>query len=469
MTDKQFRVERDSMGELQVPADALYGAQTQRAVMNFPISSLRMPRGFIRALGFIKSACAAANQQLGLLDTSIAAAIQECAETVATGKHDDQFPIDVFQTGSGTSTNMNANEVIARLATTQLGKTVHANDHVNMSQSSNDVIPTAIHVSAYLGIEEQLLPALAHLISSIDARALELQHTVKTGRTHLMDAMPVTFGQELSAWSTQIRQNMYRIQASLTRLRALPQGGTAVGTGINAHPDFGKKVAAALKVRTGIAFTPMDNLFVGLASQDSAVEMSGQLKTLAVTITKIANDLRWMNSGPLAGLGEIALPALQPGSSIMPGKVNPVIPEAVAMVCAQVIGNDLTITMGGQSGNFQLNVMLPVIAYNLLQSIELLANAARVLADKAVAGFSVNHENIKTALEKNPILVTALNRVIGYEKGAAIAKKAYAEGRSIIDVAMSETGMSETELKQLLDPATLTRGGINEGGGSGGG
>lgn len=469
MTDKQYRVERDSMGELQVPADALYGAQTQRAVENFPISTLRMPRGFISAMGFIKSACAAANQQLGLLDTKIAMAIQECAEAVATGKYDDQFPIDVFQTGSGTSTNMNANEVIAKLASVQLGQTVHANDHVNMSQSSNDVIPTAIHVSAYLAIEEQLLPALSYLINKIDARASELNDVVKTGRTHLMDAMPVTFGQELSAWSTQIRQNMYRIQASLTRLRALPQGGTAVGTGINAHPEFGKKVAAALKVRTGIAFAPMENLFVGLASQDSAVEMSGQLKTLAVTLSKIANDLRWMNSGPLAGLGEIALPALQPGSSIMPGKVNPVIPEAVAMVCAQVIGNDLTITIGGQAGNFQLNVMLPVIAYNLLQSIGLLSNASRVLADKAIAGFSVNHANIKTALDKNPILVTALNRAIGYEKGAAIAKKAYAEGRSIIDVAMAETGMTETELKKLLDPATLTRGGISESGGNSGG
>lgn len=468
MTDKQYRIERDSMGELQVPSEALYGAQTQRAVENFPISDLRMPRAFILALGLIKSACAAANQQLGLLDADIAAAIQHCAEEVANGKHDSQFPIDVFQTGSGTSTNMNANEVIATLASTHLGKQVHANDHVNMSQSSNDVIPTAIHVSAFIVIEEKLLPALAHLISSIDARAQELQNVVKTGRTHLMDAMPVTFGQELSAWSTQIRQNMYRIQASLTRLRALPQGGTAVGTGINAHPDFGKKVATALKARTGIAFTPMENLFVGLASQDSAVEMSGQLKTLAVTLTKIANDLRWMNSGPLAGLGEIALPALQPGSSIMPGKVNPVIPEAVAMVCAQVIGNDLTITLGGQAGNFQLNVMLPVIAYNLLQSIELLANAARVLADKAIRGFSVNHAHIQAALAKNPILVTALNRVIGYEKGAAIAKQAYAEGRAIIDVAMAETGLSEAELKQLLDPATLTRGGITEGGSGGG-
>ena len=355
---------------------------------------------------------------------------------------------------------MNANEVIAHLASDKLGKPVHPNDHVNMSQSSNDVIPTVIHVSACLEIEEKLLPALAHLTAVIDTRVQELAKVTKTGRTHLMDAMPVTLGQELSAWATQIKQGMYRIQASLTRMRALPQGGTAVGTGVNAHKDFGKLVAKALKLRTGFAFTPMDNLFVGLASQDAAVEMSGQLKTLAVSLTKIANDLRWMNSGPLAGLGEIALPALQPGSSIMPGKVNPVIPEAVAMVCAQVIGNDATITLGGQAGNFQLNVMLPVIAYNLLQSIEILSNAARLLADKVIAGFTVNETHIKAALEMNPILVTALNRVIGYEKGAAIAKQAYAEGRPILEVAKENTDLSEDELKQLLDPTKLTQGGV---------
>ncbi|MBI1424544.1 MAG: aspartate ammonia-lyase [Gammaproteobacteria bacterium] len=460
MADTKFRTERDSMGELQVPADALYGAQTQRAVDNFPVSNLRMPRAFIRALGLIKSACATANQELQLLDGKIAAAIVQSAEAVAAGNYDAHFPIDVFQTGSGTSTNMNANEVIARLASDALGEPVHPNDHVNMSQSSNDVIPTAIHVSASLEIDERLLPALAHLTSTIEVRAQELANVTKTGRTHLMDAMPVTLGQELTAWAAQIKQGMYRIQASLTRMRALAQGGTAVGTGVNAHKDFGAHVAKALKQRTGFAFTPMDNVFAGLASQDAAVEMSGQLKTMAVSLTKIANDLRWMNSGPLAGLGEIALPALQPGSSIMPGKVNPVIPEAVAMVCAQVIGNDVTITIGGQSGNFQLNVMLPVIAYNLLQSIDILSNAARLLADKAIAGFTINENNIKAALDKNPILVTALNRVIGYEKGAAIAKQAYAEGRPILDVAKENTDLSEDELKQLLDPAKLTRGGI---------
>jgi len=463
MANKQkTRTERDSMGELQVPAEALYGAQTQRAVENFPISGLTLPRSFIRALGIVKGACATANWKLDLLDEQTAIAVQDSAEKIASGEYDDQFPIDVFQTGSGTSTNMNANEVIATLATKQLGTAVHPNDHVNMSQSSNDIIPTTIHVSACLEIEEQLIPALAHLATTIEERATELKDVVKTGRTHLMDAMPVTFGQELGAWASQIQQSRYRIQAALTRLRALPQGGTAVGTGINAHPEFGEKFCAALKSRTGIAFSSMENKFVGLASQDAAVEMSGQLKTLAVAMQKIANDLRWMNSGPLAGLGEIALPALQPGSSIMPGKVNPVIPEAVAMVCAQVIGNDLTITLAGQSGSFQLNVMLPVIAYNLLQSIGLLANSARVLADSAISGFVVNEANIKTALDKNPILVTALNRVIGYEKGAAIAKKAYAEGRPILEVAVAETGLNEAELKRLLDPAKLTEGGINE-------
>ena len=462
MTKKQFRTERDSMGELQVPADALYGAQTQRAVNNFPISGLPMPRGFIRALGLVKVACATANEKLGLLDKKFADVIRSAATDVANGKYDEHFPIDVFQTGSGTSTNMNANEVISHVATKLLGEAVHPNDHINMSQSSNDVIPTTIHVSACLEINEQLQPAVQHLIETLHQRIIELDKTVKTGRTHLMDAMPITLGQELQAWKDQLTDNLERIENSLTRLSALPQGGTAVGTGINAHPDFAKEFSKALTSTTNFSFKPMKNLFVGLASQDSAVEMSGQLKTLAVTLMKISNDLRWMNSGPLAGLGEIALPALQPGSSIMPGKVNPVIPEAVAMVCAQVIGNDTTITVAGQSGNFQLNVMLPVISYNLLQSIELLSNASRQLADKAIAGFTVNTAHIKEALDRNPILVTALNRVIGYEKGAAIAKKAYAEGRSVIDVAAEMTDLTEEELKQLLDPEKLTQGGISE-------
>jgi len=460
MTDKAFRIEKDSMGELKVPEDALWGAQTQRAVENFPISGLAMPRQFIAALGLVKWAAAGANAELGLLTSDIAIAIQKAALAVAEGAHDAHFPIDVFQTGSGTSSNMNANEVIAHLATAQHGKGVHPNDHVNMSQSSNDVIPTCVHVSAALAVQEQLLPALRHLSATLEAKADENRDVVKTGRTHLMDAMPVTLGQEIDAWRAQIELGIERIEDTQKRLTALAQGGTAVGTGINAHPKFGAKVAVLLEERTGLPFRPADNRFASLSSQDTAVEASGQLRALAVSLTKIANDLRWMNSGPLAGIGEIALPALQPGSSIMPGKVNPVIPEAVAMVCAQVIGNDATIAIGGQSGNFQLNVMLPVVAYNLLQSIELLANSSRCLADKAIAGFEVNHENINKALGRNPILVTALNPVIGYELGAAVAKKAYAEGRAVKDVAREMTDLTEDELDRLLDPAALTEGGI---------
>ncbi|HKK04447.1 MAG TPA: class II fumarate hydratase [Gammaproteobacteria bacterium] len=463
MTDRRFRIEHDSLGELQVPADALYGAQTQRAVDNFPISNLRMPRAFIRALGLIKAACALTNRDLGLLDAPRAEAIAAAARRVAEGELDDQFPVDVFQTGSGTSTNMNSNEVIAHLASDALGQSVHPNDHVNMGQSSNDVIPTAIHVSAALEIEQGLLGALAHLRETIAGRADEFADVVKTGRTHLMDAMPVRLDQELGAWAEQIRQAEARIRDSLPRLQALAQGGTAVGTGINAHPQFGASVSAHLADATGVDFRPMDNRFAGLSSQDDAVEMSGQLRTLAVALMKIANDLRWMNSGPLAGLGEIALPALQPGSSIMPGKVNPVIPEAVTMVCAQVMGNDATVAIAGQSGNFQLNVMLPVIAYNLLQSIALLREGATVLADKAVAGFTVNERNMTAALDRNPILVTALNAVIGYEQGAAIAKRAYAEGRPLIEVAREMTDLSEAELARLLDPTALTHGGLPDG------
>ena len=461
MTKANYRTEHDSMGELQVPADALYGAQTQRAVDNFPISGLPMPDAFIRALALVKYGCAEANLNLDLIDQKKAQAIQSVAEKIIAGDYLQHFPIDVFQTGSGTSTNMNANEVIANLASSESGERIHPNDHVNMSQSSNDVIPTTIHVSASLEISQKLIPALLHLINTLEIRAVELQSVVKTGRTHLMDAMPLTLGQELGTWKDQIRDNLNRINETLSRLHALPQGGTAVGTGINAHPDFSINVARALAEKTGIAFKPMTNPFVGLASQDTAVEMSGQLKTLAVTLMKIANDLRWMNSGPLAGLSEIELPALQPGSSIMPGKINPVIPEAVAMVCAQVIGNDSAITIGGQSGNFQLNVMLPLIAYNLLQSIELLSNAARQLADKAIDGFQVKLDNMQLILERNPILVTALNRVIGYEQGAAIAKKAYAEGRPVLEVALEMTDLSEEKLKKLLDPALLTQGGIS--------
>ena len=461
MSDKGYRVEHDSMGELKVPADALWGAQTQRAVQNFPISGRGMPRAFIRALGLIKASAASVNQALGALDKTRGHAIEAAALEVAEGKHDRHFPIDVFQTGSGTSTNMNANEVIAHLASAK-GEAVHPNDHVNMGQSSNDVIPTAIHVSAALEVKEKLLPALKHLAETLEAKSKETATFVKTGRTHLMDAMPVSLGQELSGWAAQVRHGIARVEAAAPRLNALAQGGTAVGTGINAHPEFGRRIAAELGKRTGIPFKTSDNYFESLSSQDAAVELSGQLKTVAVSLMKIANDLRWMNSGPLAGLGEIALPALQPGSSIMPGKVNPVIPEATAMVCAQVMGNDLAITVAGQSGNFQLNVMLPVIARNLLESLELLANASRALADTAIKGFSVNLERLGEALGKNPILITALNAVIGYEKGAAIAKKAYKERRPILEVAKEMTDLPEDRLKELLDPAGLTKGGIKE-------
>ena len=460
MNDKAFRIEKDSMGELQVPEDALWGAQTQRAVNNFPISGLAMPRQFIAALGLVKWAAAGANAELGLIKSEVAIAIQQASLAVAAGDYDEHFPIDVFQTGSGTSSNMNANEVIAHVATEALGANVHPNDHVNMSQSSNDVIPTCVHVSAALAIHDQLMPALRHLSETLETKAEETRDIVKTGRTHLMDAMPVTLGQEIDAWRSQIDHGAERLNDTMKRLTALAQGGTAVGTGINAHPKFGPKVAVLLKERTGVSFRAADNQFESLSCQDAAVETSGQLRTLAVSLTKIANDLRWMNSGPLAGFGEIALPALQPGSSIMPGKVNPVIPEAVAMVAAQVIGNDATIMMGGQSGNFQLNVMLPVVAYNLLQSIEILANVSVVLADKAIAGFTVNEENIHRALGRNPILVTALNPVIGYELGAAVAKKAYAEGRAVKDVAREMTDLTDEELDRLLDPAALTEGGI---------
>jgi fumarate hydratase class II len=458
------RVEHDSLGSLEVPADALWGAQTQRAIDNFPASGLRMPRAFIRALALIKYAAAGANAELGDLPASLSKAIQAAALEVAAGEYDDQFPIDVFQTGSGTSSNMNANEVIAALAGRTLGAAVHPNDQVNMSQSSNDSVPTAIHVSAALLLREELQPALRHLRKVLAARAVELTHVVKTGRTHLMDAMPITLGQEIGGWEAQIAACERRLESVTPRLYALAQGGTAVGTGINARAEFGAVFAHHLANYTGIAFQPSTNYFEALSSQDTAVELSGQLKVVAVSLTKIANDLRWMNSGPLAGLSEVALPALQPGSSIMPGKVNPVVAEAVTMIAAQVIGNDATITVAGQSGNFQLNVMLPVIAYNLLQSVQLLAIGSRNLADRALADFTVNREHLQDALARNPILVTALNPLIGYEKGAAIAKKAYREGRPILEVAEEMTPLKRDELVRLLDPKSLTEGGIKGGG-----
>jgi fumarate hydratase class II len=453
------------MGELRVPAEALWGAQTQRAVDNFPVSGLRLPRPFIRALGLIKATAAETNADLGLLRPQMARAIVAAALEVADGQHDAQFPVDVFQTGSGTSTNMNANEVIAHLASQRLRGSVHPNDHVNLGQSSNDTIPTAIHVAACLEVEERLLPALRNLERTIARKGAQLRRIAKTGRTHLMDAMPLRFDQELGGWAAQVARAAEQLRRTLPQLQALAQGGTAVGTGVNAHPKFAAGFARRLARRTRIPFRPSENFFASLSSQDAAVQLSGALKALAVALIKIGNDLRWMNSGPLAGLGEIRLPALQPGSSIMPGKVNPVIPEAVCMVGAQVIGNDAAIAIAGQSGNFQLNVMLPLIAYDLLQSIDLLANVSTLLADRAIAGFEVDTDRIGAALDRNPILITALNSVIGYERGAAIAKRAYAERRPILQVALEETGMEERQLRQLLDPQALTVGGIGNSGG----
>ncbi|MCK5921478.1 MAG: class II fumarate hydratase, partial [Methylococcales bacterium] len=432
MSKSEFRTEQDSMGSLQVPKEALYAAQTQRAVNNFPISGLSMPASFIRSVARIKKTAAQVNHGLGLLETPIAQAIENAAEIILQGQHSEQFPVDVFQTGSGTSTNMNVNEVIARLASLSSGQKVNPNDHVNMGQSSNDVIPTAIHVSAALEIQSNLLPSLRQLQEALENKATELDNVTKTGRTHLMDAMPIRMSQELGAWALQIQNGIKRIESTLPRILSLAQGGTAVGTGINAHPEFATRFAKQLEKQTGLPFKPNTSFFESLSAQDAAVELSGQLKVIAVSLMKIANDLRWMNSGPFAGLGEIELTALQPGSSIMPGKVNPVIPEATAMVCAQVIGNDTTITVAGQSGTFQLNVMLPVIAYNLLQSIELLSNVSKVLAEKAIAGFSARQDNLNIALSRNPILVTALNPIIGYAKAAEIAKAAYKQGRPVI-------------------------------------
>jgi fumarate hydratase class II len=455
------RIEKDSMGELSVPAEAFYGAQTQRAVNNFPISGQRMPEEFIRALLMIKASAAAANIKLGLIS-------KEFGQAIITSVHDllnsadllQHFPVDIYQTGSGTSSNMNANEVVAHLASMKLSESVSANDHVNCGQSSNDVIPSTIHTSAAIAVERDLLPALEGLKQTIEVKAQDLDSYVKTGRTHLMDAMPVRFSQSLMSWAGQIEQNIDLIRTIQPKLQLLAQGGTAVGTGINAHTDFADEFARQLSSTTGIAFKAGDNLFSLIGTQDTAVALSGQLKTVAVSIMKIANDLRWMNSGPLAGLGEIELEALQPGSSIMPGKVNPVIPEAAAMVAAQVIGNDAAITIGGQSGNFELNVMLPMVAYNLLNSIKLLSNTSTLLADKAIASFTVREDNLNTALARNPILVTALNPLIGYAKAAEIAKLAYKENRPIIEVAEENTELSRFELEQLLDPTKLTYGGI---------
>jgi len=454
MSKKKITVS-DSMGSVEIPADALYQAQTQRALDNFKISALRLPDAVIHALASIKKACAETNFELKKLDQPRQQAIQKAADSIISGQYSDQFTVDVFQTGSGTSSNMNVNEVIATLASND-GLSVHPNDHVNMGQSSNDVFPSAIHIAAARSIHEQLLPAVQTLEAALIERMQQHQQTIKTGRTHLMDAMPVSLGQEISAWASQLKNDRYRIQTTLTRLQQLAIGGTAVGTGVNTSPDFGQRVCDKLQATSGIRFMPMENLFEGLSAQNTTLELSGQLRVLATSLTKISNDLRWMNSGPLTGLGEIQLEALQPGSSIMPAKVNPVIPEAVLMVAAQVIGNDTTISLAAQSGNFQLNVMLPVIAYNLLQSIEILSSANLHLA-RVIDTFVVNSDAMAQNLAFNPMLVTALNPVIGYQQAAEVAKTALLQKRPILEVALEMTNISEARLKELLNPANLVQ------------
>ena len=461
----KFRIEKDSLGEVKVPQKALWGAQTQRALDNFKISGIKFAfpfgRSFIEALGIIKYSAASANNKLKLLPKNKAAAIKTASKDVMLGVYDESFPLDVFQTGSGTSTNMNANEVIANVASKKSKLIINANDDVNMSQSSNDVIPTAICISALIDMHRILLPNMDGLIKAIDVKMKKVKGNTKTGRTHLMDAMPIDFAQELSGWKAQLESSKKTLIAATSRMNELPQGGTAIGTGINTHKDFSKNFCEEVNKIAKLKTKPAKNFFQGLSSVDNAAELSSALKNLSTILMKISNDLRWMNSGPLTGLGEIELEALQPGSSIMPGKVNPVVPEAVAMACADVIGNDVSITIASQSGNFQLNVMLPLVAYNLLKSINLLGNAMPLLSNKAIKTFKVNKKNINESLSKNPILVTALNRKIGYGKAALIAKKAYKENKAIIDVASEETGISKAELKKLLDPSKLTKGGLS--------
>ena len=462
----KFRTEKDSLGEVKVPAKALWGAQTQRAVNNFPISGIKMDfpftKSFVSSLGLIKDAAARANLRLKLITTKKSKAISRAAKEVWKEKHHKEFPIDVFQTGSGTSSNMNANEVVANLASRYSKLDINPNDDVNMSQSSNDVIPTAIKLSAIMDLDGKLFPALDELIDSIEKKAKSLEGVIKTGRTHLMDAMPIDFSEELGAWASQLSASKEMLRTIEKRFFELPQGGTAVGSGINAHKNFSKYFAQELSklCNSKKRFSPSKNFYHELSAQDCSVQLSGELKNLAIVLMKISNDLRWMNSGPLAGMSEIELKALQPGSSIMPGKVNPVIPEAVAMASADVIGNDVSITVAAQSGSFQLNVMLPVIAYNLLKSINLIAGSMKALSKNAIKTFKVNEKNLESSLSKNPILVTALNPIIGYEKAAEIAKKAYKENRPIIEVAAQETDLSKAKLLKLLDPKKLAKGGI---------
>ncbi len=456
-----FRIEHDTMGEVHVPKDALWRAQTQRAVQNFPISGTPLESAHIRALARIKAACARANAELGVLDSDVADAIVAAADEVASGMHDGEFPVDVFQTGSGTSSNMNTNEVLATLASRALGRDVHPNDHVNASQSSNDVFPTSIHLAAAEATTRDLVPALTHLASCFEAKATEFAQVVKSGRTHLMDATPVTLGQEMGGYAAQLRRGVDRVEAALPRVAEVPLGGTAVGTGINTPPGFPQRVIELLAADTGLPITEAADHFEAHGARDGLVELSGQLRTVAVSLTKICNDLRWMGSGPRTGLAEIALPDLQPGSSIMPGKVNPVLPEATLMVCAQVIGNDQTMTVAGASGSFELNVMLPVMARNLLESIRLLGNAARALADRCVTGITADAERCREYAESSPSVVTPLNRFIGYENAAKVAKQAVAERRTIREVVLEhgyvERGdLTEEQLDQALDVLSMT-------------
>jgi fumarate hydratase class II len=459
--DGEYRIEHDTMGEVRVPATAKYQAQTQRAVENFPISYRGLERSQIRALGLIKGAAARINARLGVVAEEVAQAIAASADRVAAGEFDGEFPIDVFQTGSGTSSNMNANEVVASLATETLGRKVHPNDHVNASQSSNDVFPTSIHVAATEAVSCDLIPALDHLASALAVKAEEWATVVKSGRTHLMDATPVTLGQEFGGYAAQVRYGIERLQASLPRLAELPLGGTAVGTGINTPPGFAAAVIEELCAATGLPFTEARNHFEAQGARDGLVETSGQLRTIAVSLTKICNDIRWMGSGPRAGLAEIHLPDLQPGSSIMPGKVNPVLPEATLMVAAQVIGNDATVAFAGSQGNFELNVMFPVIARNLLESIRLLANVSRLLADRCISGIEADVQRCKDFAESSPSIVTPLNRYIGYEEAAAVAKQALKEGKTIKAVVLErghvENGkLTSEQLDAALDVLSMT-------------
>ena len=456
------RIERDSMGEVRVPATAKWRAQTQRAVENFPISGMTLERTQIEALARIKAATASVKRELGMIEPDLAGAIIASAEEVARGDHDDQFPIDVFQTGSGTSSNMNMNEVIATLAGERLGRPVHPNDDVNHPMSSNDMFPASIHIAAAGGVIRDLVPALEHLADSLERKAAEFGDVVKAGRTHLMDATPVTLGQEFGGYAAQVRIGVERLHSTLPRLAELPLGGTAVGTGINTPAGFGGRVIAEVATATGLPLTEARNHFEAQGARDALVELSGQLRTIAVSLTKIANDLRWMGSGPRAGLGEINLPDLQPGSSIMPGKVNPVIPEATLMVCAQVVGNDAAVAWGGAAGNFELNVMLPVLGRNVLESIRLLSNVSRLLADRCVDGITANVERLREYAESSPAIVTPLNRYLGYEEAASIAKQAIAEHRTIRDVVV-ERGhlaagrLTEAQLDEALDVKRMTR------------